>query len=78
MDMLTNYKAADAARPSDEAVSLAPFRICDHVTFSDVHGDMHKGLVKWIGTDMLLMSDGTTIVGIEAVSCLVQCACIFL
>ena len=71
MDMLTDYKAADAAKPSDEPVpsgNFPPVRTDDYVTFSDKHGYRHRGLVRWIGTDKSLLSDGTTIVGIEAVS----------
>ena len=74
MDMLTDYKAVDAAKPSDEPVpgKVPSVRIDDYVTFSDVHDHRHRGLVKWIGTDKSLLSDGTTIVGIEAVSIALQ------
>jgi len=71
MDMLTDCKAADAAKPSDKPLplgSIPPIRVCDHVTFSDKHGHKYGGLVRWIGTDKSVLPDGTTIVGIEAVS----------
>jgi len=71
MDMLTDCKAADAAKPSDEPLPLwniPPVKVCDHVTFSDNYGHKYGGLVRWIGTDKSVLPDGTTIVGIEAVS----------
>jgi len=71
MDMLTNYKFANAAKPSDQPAppgKTPSVRICDYVMFSDVHGHKHRGLVRWIGTDISLNPDGTSIVGIEAVS----------
>ena len=69
--MLTDYKAAGAAKPSDEAVpagNLPPVKVFDHVTFSDVHGQKHRGFVRWIGTDKSALPDGSAIVGIETVS----------
>ena len=74
MDMLTDYKAADAAKPvcnrlfpSEKKFSI---RICDYVTFSDIHSHKHVGIVRWIGTDKSVLPDGTVIVGMETVSSL--------
>ena len=70
--MLTDYKAVSAAKlVSNELVPLErkpPIRICDSVTFCDVHGHKQRGLVRWIGTDNSILPDGTIIVGIETVS----------
>ena len=70
--MFTGYEAAGAAKPvTDKPVpseKKRQIRICDYVTFSDVHGNRHRGLVRWIGTDKSVLLDGTTIVGIETVS----------
>jgi len=72
MDMLTDYRAADAAKPITDgpmpSVKKPPIRADDHVTFSDVHGQKHRGLVRWIGTDKSVLPDGGDIVGIEPVS----------
>ena len=74
MEMLTDYTVADAAKlVSDKPVpseKKPPVRICDFVVFSDVHGDKHRGLVRWIGTDKSALPDGSTIVGIETVNSL--------
>jgi len=75
MDMLTNYKVADAAKPSDEPMPVekkSPAKVDDFVSFGDINGQKHTGLVKWIGTDKSVLSDGTTIVGIITVS--IMCA----
>jgi len=72
MDMLTDYRAADAAKlGTDEPVPLVkkpPVRADDYVTFNDARGHKHRGLVRWIGTDKSVLPDGSTIVGIETVS----------
>ena len=78
MDVLTDHKAVGAAKLSDEPAPLQkklPVRICDYVSFSDIHGHKHIGLVRWIGTDKSVVPDGTTIVGIEAVS---EISCLFI
>ena len=64
MDMLTGYNTAEPVQLGN----IPPVRIGDRVTFGDKHGHKHRGHVRWIGTDKSVLPDGTTIVGIEAVS----------
>lgn len=79
MDKLTDGDAVKAAKvtpTSDASSSKAPskdkdgahIRLGHYVMFFDKNNEKLRGIVRWIGTNKSVQSDGTPIVGIEAVS----------
>ena len=55
-------------KPASTDVDGVPIRLGDIVRFYDKVNTIHRGIIRWIGTNESLLPDGTLIVGIEAVS----------